>query len=86
MNADLLTLFGKILLAALTLFGSALGYAWGYIKLRDRRIRAEVGLEANPKSCEDHEKRLREIEKTLAKVNTNIVLIKYKLGMPEDSE
>lgn len=86
MDVELLTLLGKIVLAAITLFGSALGYAWGYIKLRDKRMRASAGLPENPTSCKDHEDRLRKMEEKLAKVHTNIVLIKYKLGMPEDEE
>lgn len=72
MNADLLTLLGKILLAAITLFGSALGYAWGYIKLRDKRIRSEAGLGDNPSSCKDHEDRLRKIETVATRLDEKV--------------
>jgi hypothetical protein len=84
MNADLLALLGKIILAAITVFGSALGYAWGYIRLRDKRMRAELGIHGNPTSCKDHEDRLRNMENHLAKIDTNIAIIKFKLGLPED--
>jgi hypothetical protein len=51
---------------------------------RERRLRLAAGLSDNPTSCTDHENRLREIEGKLGKINTNLALIKYKLGMPED--
>jgi hypothetical protein len=56
--------------------------AWA--KLRERRIRRENDLPDNPTSCTDHEKRLRTIEGAIAKINTNIALIRFKLGMGED--
>lgn len=55
-----------------------------YWKMKDKALTKERGLMDNPERCKDHEDRLRAIEGRLATISTNIVLIKFKLGMPED--
>ena len=58
--------------------------AWA--KIRERKLRRDLNLPDNPTSCNDHEKRLREIESKLGKINTAIAVIKVKLGIPAPEE
>jgi len=59
--------------------------AWLYYKdHKERKERRILGLEENPKSCKDHEDRLRAIERDIGDIKGSVRAIRVKLGMPEE--
>jgi hypothetical protein len=59
------------------------GYlAWK--EIREYQKRKNYSLAANPDRCQDHELRLREIERSCGQIKTDVAVIVEKVGNIED--
>lgn len=65
--------------AALVLLGGWTGikeYREYRARKREAQITAELGLSSNPERCQDHENRLREVERSCGEIKTDIAVIR----------
>jgi hypothetical protein len=53
-------------------------------KYHEYRKRKTYGLAANPDRCQDHELRLREMERSCGQIKTDVAVIVEKVGNIED--
>jgi len=69
--------------AALILLGGWTGikeYREYRARKHEARMTEELGLSANPERCQDHESRLREVERSCGEIKTDVAVVRTLVG------